>query len=105
MSALAVALVCVSLAACKPPSGQTSAYALPKPLTLLEKSDAVVASNCNAGATRMVHGLDHDADGYLAPYERLGVEYLCNDLPVAQNSDAPNVAQRAVGEDATMKLP
>lgn len=104
-SALAVTLVCISLAACKPSGSQTPAYALPKPLTLLEKSDSIVASNCAAGGTRMVHGLDHDADGYLAPYERLGVEYLCNDLPVAQNSTAANVAQRAFSEGATMKTP
>ncbi|MGF1643951.1 MAG: hypothetical protein ACFCUJ_09920 [Thiotrichales bacterium] len=52
---------------------------LPQPLALVEAIHPSLVTVCaNVNGIQVVHGLDHDADGSLAPYERLTIEYLCH---------------------------
>lgn len=74
---LTAAMACV-VSACQQPD-EHSIDQLPQPLTVVEATHPLLASACgNLGGTQIVHGIDHDADGYLAPYERLTVEFLCH---------------------------
>lgn len=105
LSTSALMGLCGGLCACQPSIDANAKYALPQALTLLEQSDARIIRTCPDGGARMVHGLDHDSDGKLAPYERLGVEYICNGAAIAQGLTTENVAQGLAAESVEPEHP
>lgn len=52
--------------------------ALPEALTVVETSPKLLARDCPNGGMRVTHGLDHNRDGQLNPYERLNFELICS---------------------------
>ena len=91
-------LLCLTLlSACdeikfKQPSTDTTA--LPKSITIIEQSN-IVATACSTHAGfRVIHGLDHNDDGKLSPYERQHTDIVCNPDP-----------SRADGANAVAILP
>ncbi|HHJ19337.1 MAG TPA: hypothetical protein ENJ84_05870 [Gammaproteobacteria bacterium] len=54
---------------------------LPEALTIMREVNA--STDCAMGGRYLMYGLDYDGDGQLSPYERQGVNLMCNPLPVA----------------------
>lgn len=58
-----------------------SPHHIPAPLTEMQTDSRLIASQCAAGGIMILHGLDHDGNGHLSPYEQLESEIVCNVLP------------------------
>ncbi len=59
----------------------TDATALPKAITIVEQSTVVAAACSTRAGFRLIHGLDHNHDGKLSPYERQHTDIVCNPDP------------------------
>ncbi|MGV6816524.1 MAG: hypothetical protein ACWA44_04525 [Thiotrichales bacterium] len=60
---------------------QSPPHYIPPALTEMQPDNRLVTALCPNGGMVLVHGLDHDGNGHLSPYEQLQSEVVCNIQP------------------------
>lgn len=60
---------------------QSPPHQIPPALTEMQPDNRLVTALCSNGGMVLVHGLDHDGNGHLSPYEQLQSEVVCNVQP------------------------
>jgi len=98
--------ILVATAGCDQSTGYSSSspstHQIPAPLTEIKTDSRQVAASCPSGGMLVVHGLDHDGNGHLSPYEQLQAEVVCHASPLAPNDQrgvAMTETQRSLTAD------